>query len=109
MPFFLKENMKIRSKDKTDVWLNKKTWNHIIEGHKEMRKCLPDIINTLKNPEAIYMGFNDTRFAYTYSEKKGKFIMVLYHRKGGIGRVKTAYATSDPDSVIKGMMKVYPI
>src|SRR5665648_610685 len=107
MPFIFRENMKIHAKDKTDVWLNKRIWKHICEGHYEMRKCLPEIIETLKNPEAIYQSWNGTRFAYSFSERKGKFIMVLYHRNNRQGRIKTAYATSDPDSGLKGMMKVY--
>ena len=109
MPWLLRQNIQIHAKDKTDIWLNRNKWKHICERHKEMRKCLPEIISTLKNPEAIYLGNNDTRFAYAYSEKRGKFIIVLYNRKNKRGHVKTAYMTSNPDSEMLGMMKVYPI
>ena len=73
-----------------------------------MRECLSDVVKTLESPEAIYLGSKKTHFAYRYAEKRGKFIMVLYHRGTRQGRVKTAYATSDPYSIVADKIKVYP-
>jgi hypothetical protein len=108
MPLWLHRNIKIRAKDGADVWLNRNTWsNHICLNHPEMKACLGDISDTLQEPDAIYFG-NNTYFAYRWSERRGKFIMVLYTKNNRQGRVKTAYMTSDPESIVLGKIKVYP-
>jgi hypothetical protein len=90
------------------VYLRKNTWfNHICAYHPELNNCLDDVMNTISDPEAIYDD-DGAYVSYRYSEKRGKYIMVIYHIVGRVGRVKTAYAVNDPIPEIMECNKVYP-
>jgi len=105
----LTKPLKAISKDGAEVWLNNNTWfNHICINHPELRNCLQEVLDTITEPIAIHKGQNNTYFAFRWSQKRGRFIFVLYHRKGKTGRVKTAYETPDPAPEVAGLIKVYP-
>ena len=91
------------------IYLRKDTWfNHICAYHPELSNCLADVIKTISEPEAIYRD-GSAFISYRFSEKRGKFIMVIYHTVGRVGRVKTAYTVIDPIPEIMECNRVYPI
>jgi hypothetical protein len=90
------------------VYLSKNTWfNHICANHPELRNCLDDILKAISEPEAIYLD-RGTHISYRYSERRGKFIMLVYHIVGRVGKVKTAYAVMNPWIEVEKSIKVWP-
>lgn len=90
------------------VYLRKITWfNHICANHPEIKNWLTDVLDTIEEPERIYED-RGTMFSFRFSERRGKFIMLVYHIVGKTGRIKTAYPVVDPYTQIKDMNKVWP-
>ena len=88
------------------VYLRRNTWfNHICAFHPELSNWLHDILLAIEQPEAIY-DYKGTCFSF--SERRGKFIMLVYRIVGRAGRIKTAYAVLNPYVEVQGLNKVWP-
>ena len=90
------------------VFLRKNTWfNHICTSHPELKNWLDDILSTIEKPEGIYDD-RGTLFSFRFSEKRGKYIMLVYRIVGRMGRIKTAYTVNDPFAQTRDLNKVWP-
>lgn len=90
------------------IFLRKRTWyNHICASHPEIRNWLGDVLRAIEQPEGIYDD-RGTLFSFRFSEKRGKFIMLVYSISGRVGKVKTIYAVIDPWPQVYGLNKVWP-
>jgi hypothetical protein len=92
------------------VYLGKYKWfDHICANHPELHDCLRDVVMAITEPEAIYLD-RGTHLSYRFSQKRGKFIWVVYHIVGRTGKVKTAYTSMTPwvEASDLGLNRLYP-
>ena len=90
------------------IYLRKGTWSHIRIGHPELWSCLREILETIKNPEAIHRDKTALR-SYRWCQQIGKFIMVVYSiYRGRVGRVKTSYTVHNPYIEVEGLPRIWP-
>jgi hypothetical protein len=69
---------------------------HIIEAHDDLAGALPDVLNTLENPEWVTKGYRGAFIAWKGYGRK-RFLAVVYREIGkDDGFVVTAYFTSKP-------------
>ena len=91
------------------VFLGRYKWfNHICASHPELRNLLGDVLATIERPEGIYRERN-TYFSFRYSERRGKFIMLVYKvSSSSVGKISTAYAVMNPWVELEGCRRVWP-
>jgi hypothetical protein len=91
------------------ISIRRTTWqDHICLGHPELHNCLGDVLKAIERPEAVYQSGN-TRYSYTYSVKRGSFIMLIYKVNRNLGWVLTAYTVQNPYVEVEGLNRVWPI
>lgn len=91
------------------IYLKKGTWlYHICDLHSELQSFRDEVLKTLEAPDAIYQDFNALR-SFQFSERMGKFIIVVYHCEGKVGKVITSYtAVHNIYKEFKGLMRIWP-
>ena len=78
------------------IRLTPERWLHIIEAHDDLAGALPDVLNTLENPEWVTKGYRGAFIAWKGYGRK-RFLAVVYREIGkDDGFVVTAYFTSKP-------------
>ena len=90
------------------IYLRKDTWNHIKNFHPELKDSIMEILDTIREPEAIHQGIERNSFrSYRRSELIGSFIMVIYQVTHGSGRVKTAYLVHNPYAELRRLQRIW--
>jgi len=69
----------VKSKNGVPIRLTEERWIHITEEHSEMAGYYFEVLETVKEPEAIYEGKMGECIAVREIEK-GKYIVVVYRR-----------------------------
>ncbi|MCW7079506.1 MAG: PBECR2 nuclease fold domain-containing protein [Candidatus Methanospirare jalkutatii] len=83
----------VKSKNGVPIRLTEERWVHITEEHSEMAGYYFEVLETVKEPEAIYEGKMGEYIAVREIEK-GKYIVVVYRELSkGDGFVITAFLT----------------
>lgn len=78
----------------------KEHWKaHVLDNHKEMTNHVDWVLETLKNPEAIYVSAKDKSCNVYYWRPEGSNLYVrsiVKVHKGNKGEFKTAHLVSGP-------------
>ena len=83
----------VKSKNGVPIRLTEERWIHITEEHSEMAGYYFEVLETVKEPEAIYEGKMGECIAVREIEK-GKYIVVVYRELSKEdGFVITAFLT----------------
>lgn len=93
------------------VYLRKSTWFfHIVQSHPEMQNCLEALLETIREPEAIYRTKTGrkTYLCYRFSERRGMWVVVIYGISGETGSIRTAYQVRNPATEVKGLNRAWP-
>lgn len=100
------------------VCVSRNTWeNHIITGHKTMENNLEAVIDTIKNPDAIFSSeeWPDKRHVYfstsksaTYKNLYTKVVVNTPDEYNEYGEVVSAWPQKDMSGGIEGIKYVKP-
>ena len=86
-----------QSKNAVPIRLPQKSWEHILDKHPDISDCLPEILQTIEDPDFIREGSGGSLLAvrlYESSPLNGKFMVVAYIIKTKTdGFITTAYPT----------------
>ncbi len=81
------------SKNNVPIRLPEERWFHITEEHSEMAGYYFDVLETVEEPEAIYLG-NAGEYLAVREIEKGKYIVVVYKEvNSSDGFIITAFLT----------------
>lgn len=67
----------VKSKNGVPIRLNDERWFHITQGHNEMVSYYYEVLETISNPDAIYMG-NEKELLAVKKLEEEKLIVVVY-------------------------------
>ncbi|MDO8365709.1 MAG: hypothetical protein Q7T20_02850 [Saprospiraceae bacterium] len=96
------------SKNHVAIRLTEERWMHITIGHPEMSDYFFEVLETVENPEVVYLGnFGELLAVRGIPKEETKFLVVVYKEledQSGIlidGFIVTAYSTSRIKSLQK--------
>lgn len=75
------------------IRLNDERWLHISEEHGELAADPLPLLQTIEEPERVFMGRSGELLA-TRAAGPGKWLVVVYREEAGEGFVITAFLTS---------------
>ncbi len=82
------------SKNGISIRLTNERWIHIIIGHPELIGYHIEVLETIKDPEAIYAGKSGEYIAIKNIKNK-KYMVVIYKELNNDGFVITAFKTNN--------------
>ncbi len=74
------------------IRLTNERWNHIIEEHAEMAELRTEILETIRNPQRIFLGNEGERLAVR-EFTPGKHLVAIYCEEKEDGFLITAFMT----------------
>ncbi|MFN0174240.1 MAG: hypothetical protein ACKVU0_06295 [Saprospiraceae bacterium] len=96
------------SKNQVAIRLTEERWMHITIGHPELADYFFEVLETVENPEVVYLGNSGELLAVRgIPNEETKFLVVVYKEledQSGIlidGFIVTAYSTSRIKSLQK--------
>ena len=82
----------IESKMGITIRLTDERWSHIVEEHAEMTGLRNEILETIRNPERIFIGNESERLAVR-EQSSGKYLVAIYREDENDGFLITAFMT----------------
>jgi len=79
----------------TKIFLTEERWKHIVLRHPELENKLSLVLETITNPDELYI--DPTGVFHALKRLHGEvsdYIVVIYHKEGGEGYIRTAFYTS---------------
>jgi len=98
---------KVISVNGINIRITNERWLHISEEHPEMAGYFFEVLETITDPEAVYLG-NSGEYLALKEVEPGKYIIAVYKETGiGDGFIITAFLTRRIAQV-KRREKVWP-
>lgn len=91
---------KVQSKNGISIRLTDERWAHITEEHSELAGLRYDVLETILEPERIFLG-SAGEFIAIREMKIGKHLVVIYREESRDGFIITAFLTSKARSLAK--------
>lgn len=90
----------VKSINEVTIRLTMERWIHITEGHPELINYYFNVLDTIKEPEAIYAGNSGEQIAIK-NIKNEKYMIVIYKEYKKDGFVITAFLTKRKKQIKK--------
>jgi len=85
----------VKSKNGVSIRLTMERWFHITEEHSEMAGYFFEVLETIREPDAVYEGTYGELLAVNEIEPAGRYMVVVYRELSDEdGFVITAFFTS---------------
>jgi len=85
----------VKSKNGVSIRLTMERWFHITEEHSEMAGCYFEVLETIREPEAVYAGRHGELLEAKEMEPARRYMVVVYRELSEEdGFVITAFFTS---------------
>lgn len=81
------------------IRLTNERWRHILDRHPEMKAARSDVLETVRDPDLVQRGDNNTKIAVRFYEGTSvsdKHMVVIYRENPDDGFVVTAYYATKP-------------
>ena len=84
------------STNKIPIRLTQERWYHITIGHPEMAAYYDEILETVEQPDTVFLGVNDELLAVKQQQNEPeKFIVVIYKELDNVdGFITTSFITN---------------
>ncbi len=97
----------VTSVNKVSIRITHERWLHITEEHPEMAGCFFEVLETINDPVAIFLG-NMEEYLAVREIESGKYIVAVYKETGSDdGFIITAFLTRNIERVER-RKKVWP-
>ncbi len=87
--------MSVTAFNGTKVLLTEERWKHIVLRHPEMENKLPLILDTVANPDEVYIDLAGAFHALKrLLGEVSDYLIVIYYKENREGYIRTAFYTS---------------